>query len=69
MTKEEMLNLKDSPTGRYARIGYSKIVYDYVNIPAEIVEQEEPEFEDEDLAEWIAKNNDDAEDIQITSID
>lgn len=69
MTKEEMLALKDSPTGRYARIGYSKLAYDHVNIPAEIVEQDDPEFDDEDLVEWIEKNNDDAEDIQITSID
>jgi hypothetical protein len=67
MTKEEMLKLKDSPSGRYGRVGYSKLAYDHVNIPAEILEHD-PEFEDEDLADWIAENNDDAEDIQITSI-
>ena len=68
MTKEEMLNMIDSPSGRYARIGYSKLAYDHVNIPTEIVEHD-PEFDDEDLDEWIEKNNDNAEDIQITSIE
>lgn len=68
MTKDEMLDMIESPTGRYVKVWYSKRVEDKVLIPSEIIEHE-PEFDDEDLVEWIAKNNDDAEDMQITDID
>ena len=61
------MKIKDDPDGRYIRVGYSKRVDDKINMPACIIEHE-PEWDDEDLIDWIVQNNDDADDIQITSI-
>jgi hypothetical protein len=72
MTKKEMLKMKDSPSGHYTRVDFTFRDRDHCSVPIEIVEHE-PEWDDEDIADWIYENNrpdlDEFADIQITSIE